>query len=103
MRNDTIENTFGGLIQVTKSETGNPVVYTLYSKKGFNLTSLKFQDGAPCNTHGPNGFTVEDLLDVAIHRIKHLDSCLPSEYNAKAINALKEAHKALTDRFKERN
>lgn len=100
--NSLISSTFDGVIQVTKSETNNPVIYTLHNKRTEKLVTIKFQDGAPCPIKGPNGLTVEDTINVVIHRISHLNDCLPSERNIAAIGYLKQALEELTLRLHER-
>ena len=97
-----IENTFGGMIQVTKSNNDNLVNYTLYNKQAENLVHIRFQEGPPSQQRGPNGVTVEDMINITIHRLNHLNDHVYSEHNVEAIAALNNALNALNNRTAER-
>lgn len=51
---------------------------------------------------GVNGFTVEDVIDIAIHRIEVLNGFLESEDNLSAIVALRNAKLHLSNRERKR-
>ncbi len=98
MIQETIKGVFGSITVAKNEATGNPTIYGLFDKNNVFVDRLRFQDGAP----PANGFCVEDLIAIAKHRIQHLDTELPSDYNKLAVDALDEALKALEDRMAER-
>lgn len=82
-------------------QTENPVYWTLYNKNDTAVSCIKFQDGAPTEA-GPNGFTIEDLLQVCHERIDHLNEYLPSDENAEAMDHIRQAIELLGRRYKRR-
>ena len=63
---------------------------------------INFQDG-PVKEAGVNGIFVEDLLTIAVARLKHFQSGeFPSERNEQAIKFIKSAHHILNERTRER-
>lgn len=82
-------------ITVERNDAALPVAYNLL-KDGDEQASLPVQVGSPENI---TGFTTEDIITIAIHRLELLNSAYQSPLNTAAIKALKEANTALKDRF----
>lgn len=93
-----LKGIFGDIAVANNQETGNPVIYGLFSKNGELVDRLRFQDGAP----PANGFCIEDLLVIAKDRIEHLDSELPNDLNKIAVEHIESALGALKERLNQR-
>lgn len=88
-----------GQVTVTENETtGNPTVYALLDQDNITIARLHLQDGAPPQ----NGFCIEDLLEITIHRIRTLNGEVPSQHNLTALDGLDRTMRALAKRSEER-
>lgn len=83
---------------IKKESSGNPTIYVLINQDKDTVAQVQLQDGAPPE----NGFCIEDLLTVALDRIRHLNSELSSQHNLDALDHIDAALLALDKRMKER-
>ena len=80
-------------INVTVGETKPPIInYTLENSDGETIGSFNIRSGT-----NP-GFCIEDLLNIAKHRLETVNSELHSEYNDLAIDAITLALDELNNR-----
>lgn len=82
-------------IAIEYNEARLPVSYNLL-KDGDEQATLPVQVGSPETI---TGYTNEDLITVAIHRLELLNSAYHSPLNDHALKCLKEAKKSLIGRF----
>lgn len=75
--------------------------YTVRNNIGGKIGRIVFQAGSP-EEWGANGVTNEALIATLVHRLRILDSSIPSEKNKEAIAYLTKAHDALEERIQER-
>lgn len=94
---DIIPGTFPGTTIVPElNEKNVPVGYTLL-KDGDEQASLPVHTGSP---EIIRGFTTEDLINVAIHRLQTLNGYVPSPLNLTAIEQLSTSLESLCIRQK---
>lgn len=88
----------GQIAAITNEATNKQTIYALLDNNNVVVTQLHLQDGAPPE----NGFCIEDLLTIALDRIRQVNSELPSQRNLDALDHIDAALLSLHNRMQER-
>lgn len=88
----------GQIAAVPNEVTNKETIYMLLDVNKVAITQLHLQDGAPPE----NGFCIEDILTIALDRIRRVNSELPSQHNLEALDHIDAALLSLHKRMQER-
>lgn len=95
------EDRNGLMVKASSENDSKPGWNFFLTRFGACWRGLKFQTGNPKEV-GINGYTNESMLTILIHRLKSLDTEVPSLRNKVAITHLESALEALNARTQDR-